>query len=152
MLSNGLTKTLQANTLTQKLDNFLAASSGEAALPLLITHSQDQLQAVASYLASKGFAQPTGFGDFLQSLSQTGSHFSILAEPSKALYDAITQYPMGQIQLTRSTDLSPLLITPNYDSNRLLLITAQHLDHWQAVGYNLSRSTGLSLHLEAEDK
>ena len=143
------TKTI---SLQHKLDELIKYSHNETSLPLIIAHSEAQLQAIAKYLQARGLAKLQNFQQVLDELPKPGSNFLILSEPHKNLYDVITQYPMGNIQLTKPTNLEPILIAPSYDATRILLITNHELDSWQQTGYDLLRTTGITLRLRTKDE
>lgn len=124
------------------IEEFLSVVSGGQDVGLLIASKQNEYEELKKNLIKFGFSQ---IEDITDVLKLKKAYFIIKPDTEKDIYDFISQYPSGQVQIFDKKNMKPQVFFPDYkNSSFVLLVDQDNLNKSQAKGFDFLSVVGLA--------
>jgi len=127
-------------------DDFLKCTLSQKEVSLVIAKDGSELKKFIEILEIGGFRQTIDSVELFKYVETPSKVFFIIGDKlDKDIYDFITQYPTGQIEIFDNQILKSKVVTPVYDGvSVIFLITKPSLKHVQEAGFQILNQVGLA--------
>ncbi|MEI6627042.1 MAG: hypothetical protein WCL61_00400 [bacterium] len=126
----------------KSLEDFLGVAVGAKEASLIIAQDEKELEFFAKIMQKHYFEQAQQIVDLFTTAK---NYFVVGPTISKDVYDFVTQYPTGQIEIFNNQTMSSQLLSPDYSVSALiLLVTKEDLQELQQKGCDLLAMVGLT--------
>lgn len=126
--------------------NFLEHILSSREVSLAIAPNNEALKELVDLASAQGFTQCHDAYEVVRKLEYPDFNLFIAlnADLPKPLYDIVTQYPTGLVQLNDPETLAPIVVNPHWEKNAILIIASKNaISAAQAAGFNLLQRVGL---------
>ncbi len=126
------------------LKDFLQKINSQKEVSLIIA-KDSEFEEIVKTLRSFKFKDVTGIPDLLKKIEKPSKIFLCLKKVfPKEVYDFITQYPTGQIEIYDNHNTEPYVATPIYKGVSIVIVTdPSALDSAKDLGFSVLNTVGL---------
>lgn len=127
-------------------NDFLICTLSQKEVSLVIAKDGPELKKFIEMLEIGGFRQTIDSVELFKYIETPSKVFFIIHDKlPKDIYDFITQYPTGQIEIFDKQILKSKIATPVYDGvSVIFLITKPSLKHVQEAGFQILNQVGVT--------
>ena len=129
-----------------QLKKFLQVVAGQKEVALVIAENDLDLQELQQSLKKSGFTKVDRTTELLNRMDKPGKLlFTFSGTINKSVYDFITQYPTGQVEIFDSANMQSQVTVPDYKKlSVIVLITKPNLVALENEGYSIRLNTGVA--------
>jgi len=130
----------------QSFSKFIEHTVSQKEVSLVIVKTKEELKRLQRSLQRYKFKKVKTPLELLKKVkSPIKTYFLIESNLDKQLYDLISQYPTGQIELFDKEKMQSIVVVPNYkNTSIILLMTKGVLKRIQKKGFNVLAIVGLT--------
>ena len=130
----------------RELKKFLQVVAGQKEVALVIAENDLDLQELQQSLKKSGFTKVDRTTELLNRMDKPGKLlFTFSGTINKSVYDFITQYPTGQVEIFDSANMQSQVTVPDYKKlSVIVLITKPNLVALENEGYSIRLNTGVA--------
>lgn len=136
---------MSKTTEKQPIEDFLKIISMSHEIGMIIAKNQENIDNTSKILEDNGFEQQQkvmGFFDVSK------SYFIVNPLHPKEIYDFVTQYQTGQVEVFDKEEVSSKVFSPEYeDLSIILLITEDDLNKLETNNFSILSSVGPCLRI-----
>lgn len=130
-----------------KLDKFLADSTSQKELSLVLAENDEELIRLRDLLEKNGYNFSSDIISQLNNLNNDDKICFVINNETNAklFYDFALQYPTGQVNLFDNKAMKNINISPNYENKSLiLLLTDDQLENLKKINFDFLSVSGIT--------